>query len=117
MTAATHIGYNFWLTFSNKGRVELTIKEPNLARDERKMLIQANLPKSLWSSPALRATINVTDDNHEPKFELDLTAAADALRTSLGVDVELRVVPPPEPDPEEVEQAEAEIDRLLNDGA
>lgn len=98
MSTATHWAFDFWLVFSSIGRVRQTVREPDVACDERKMFVRALLPKSLWSSPSLRATITVTDDNHEPKFEIDLTAAGDALRSALGVDIDVRVVPP-EPAP------------------
>lgn len=98
MTQPTHWGFDFWLVFNSNGKIRQTVREPDVSRDERKMFVKAVLPKSLWSSPALRATINVTDDNHEPKFELDLTAAGDALRGALGVDIDMKVVPfVPEP--------------------
>lgn len=86
--------YGFWLAFSDSGRVRLTIREPDITRDERKMYVQAALPLSLWSTPALRATITVTEDDHEPQFNIDLQAAGDAMREALGVDVDIRVVPP-----------------------
>lgn len=89
----THIDFGFWLTFGVSGTIRLTIREPSISRDERKMFVEARLPKSLWNTPHLRATITVTDDEHEPKFNLDLTAAGDALRTALGVDIDMQVVP------------------------
>lgn len=98
MTEATHWAFDFWLVFNRNGSIRCTKREPDVTRDERKMFVKTALPKSLWSSPALRATIRVTDDDHEPKFNLDLTAAADALRQTLGVDVDMRIVPP-EPEP------------------
>lgn len=100
---STHWRFTFWLVFSSDGRIRQTVREPDVARNERKMLVNADLPKSLWSSPALRATIHVTDDNHEPKFELDLTAAGDALRQALGVDIDMQVVPPSPAEPPEDE--------------
>jgi hypothetical protein len=110
MAQATHWAFDFWLVFSSSGRVRQTVREPDVSRDERKMFVHAALPKSLWHSPSLRATITVTDDNHEPKFELDLTAAGDALRSALGVDIDMRVVPFVS-DP--VEQAEEQVTELI----
>lgn len=97
-STATHWQFDFWLVFDSSGRVRQTVREPDVSRTERKMRVSAILPKSLWSSPALRATINVTEDNHEPSYTIDLQAAGDALRETLGVDVDLRIVPP-EPEP------------------
>lgn len=89
-----HLEFGFWLVFSRDGDMRMLRTEPGISRDERAMFVQANLPKSLWSTPVLRATITVTDDEHEPKFELDLTAAGDAMREALGVDIDLQIVPP-----------------------
>lgn len=99
---ATHWRFVFWLVFDKHGKIRQTMREPDVSRDERKMLVTADLPKSLWSSPELRATIRVTDDDHEPKFDLDLTAAADAMRGALGVDIDMRIVPH-EPEKREIE--------------
>lgn len=90
---STHWRFNFWLVFDKSGKVRHTVREPDVSRDERKMFMEVDLPKSLWSSPALKATVRVTDDEHEPKFKIDLTAAGDALRGALGVDVDMRIVP------------------------
>lgn len=94
---ATHYHFVFWLVFDCYGKVRQTVREPAVSREERKMLVSVDLPKSLWYTPALRATIQVTEDNNEPAFKIDLQAAADAIRQSLGVDVDMRVVPAPDP--------------------
>ncbi len=105
MSTATHWSYGFWLVFDSNGKVRQTVREPDISRSERKMFVSAMLPKSLWVSPALRATITVREDDHEPKFEIDLQAAADALRSSLGVDIDMRIVPPePAETAEEIER-------------
>lgn len=93
MSNGTHWRFTFWLVFSSTGRVRQTVREPDTSRDERKMLVSVDLPKSLWSSPSLKATISVTEDDHEPKFVIDLQAAGDAMRKVLGVDVDMRIVP------------------------
>lgn len=114
MTDTTHWSFDFWLVFSSSGKIRQTIREPDVSRDERKMFVKAVLPKSLWSSPALRATIRVTDDDHEPNFEIDLTAAGDALRGALGVDIDMQIVTP---EPEELDAIEDQITAMLNDDA
>jgi hypothetical protein len=92
--ATTHWRFIFWLVFSKNGHIRQTIREPDVSRDERKMQMQVDLPKSLWSSPALKASVLVTEDNNEPSFTFDLQAAGDALRSALGVDVDIQIVPP-----------------------
>lgn len=94
VNANTHWRFDFWLVFDSSGRVRQTVREPDVSRTERKMRMQVDLPKSLWTLPALKATVQVTDDNHEPKFEIDLAAAGDALRSALGVDVDVQILPP-----------------------
>lgn len=114
MTTATHYRFIFWLVFDCYGKIRQTVREPAISRDERKMLVRVDLPKSLWSTPALRATIQVTEDNNEPTFKIDLQAAADAMRQSLGVDIDMRIVPPPDPVVGDyTDPAEAAKDALL----
>jgi hypothetical protein len=90
---STHINYGFWLIFDNTGVVRLTRTEPGVSRDERSMFIQATLPRSLWRTPTLRATIGVKADP-AGSYTAEIEAAADALRGALGVDIDLKVIPP-----------------------
>jgi hypothetical protein len=92
--ASTHWRFTFWLVFNKNGHIRQTIREPDVSRDERKLQMTVDLPKSLWSTPALKATVRVTEDNNEPSYVLDLQAAGDALRSALGVDVDIQIVPP-----------------------
>lgn len=89
----THINYGFWLIFDNAGSVRMTRTEPGVSRDERSMFIQATLPRSLWRTPTLRATIDVKADP-AGNYTAEIEAAADALRSALGVDIDLKVIPP-----------------------
>lgn len=113
VSAAAHWRFAFWLVFDSNGKVRQTVREPDISRTERKMLVYADLPKSLWSSPELKATIRVTEDNREPEFEIDLAAAGAALRGALGVDIDMRVVPPPAEESEEEFEARVEREREL----
>lgn len=91
----THTIYGFWLVFEEAGGVRLTRSAPHLDRAERSMFIEAALPRSLWRTPTLRATVNVNPGSagtHEASIEV----AADAMRKALGVDIDLRVIPPDE---------------------
>lgn len=88
-----HLECGLWLVFDRNGAVRMTRTEPRLDRNERAMFIQAKLPLALWSTPSLRATIDVQADG-APTISIDLLA--DALRSSLGVDVDLRVIAPAE---------------------
>lgn len=90
---STHVEYGFWLVFEEAGGVRLTRTEPSLDRAERSMFIQANLPRSLWRTPTLRAMVNVKA-NAAGDYDANIEAAAVALRYALGVDIDLRVIPP-----------------------
>ncbi|PWJ88448.1 hypothetical protein C8D77_111171 [Mesorhizobium loti] len=85
--------YGFWLIFEEAGGLRLTRTEPSLDRSERSMFIQATLPRSLWRTPTLRATIGVKADP-SGSYTADIEAAADAVRSALGVDIDLKVIPP-----------------------
>lgn len=90
---STQVEYGFWLVFEEAGAIRLTRTEPGLDRAERSMFIQATLPRSLWRTPTLRATIGVKADP-AGNYTADIEAAADALRSAIGVDIDLRVIPP-----------------------
>jgi hypothetical protein len=92
---ADHVEYGFWLVFDEAGGVRMSRGEPFLSRGERAMNLTAKLPRSLFATPQLRATINVVDGSPEVK-QIDVGAAERALKHALGVDIDLRVNPPPE---------------------
>jgi hypothetical protein len=57
------------------------------------MKLSVTLPKKLWSTPTLKATIKI-DDPGTP-IEISASAvetAAEAIKEALGVDIDLRVV-------------------------
>jgi hypothetical protein len=83
--------FHFWLIFSSDGSMRMSRTEPACSRDEHRMKLQAILPKSLWKTPSLSATIELSDPG-APPLNIDVTAAQEALRTALGVDVDVRVV-------------------------
>ncbi len=84
------IDYTFWLVFDATGGMRFTRTEPTAGRGERKMQCATTLPRSLFSTPNLKATITV-DQAAGAVFDIDVTAAADALRGVVGCDVDLRV--------------------------
>lgn len=96
----TTLFFDIWLVFKRSGSVRLTVREPDVARDERKMFLTVTMPKSLWTSPELKGTITVSDDNHEPVIAIDAQAVSAALRQALGVDIDLRVHTPEPKGPE-----------------
>lgn len=95
-TRSDHIEYCFWLVFDDGGGVRMCRRQPSLNRAERGMSCTAKLPRSLFSTPSLRAVIDITD--HAPSaVRIDLAAAGEALRQAIGCDVDLRInTPEPE---------------------
>ena len=75
--------------------MKLTRTKPGTKRDERAMFLQITLPNSLWATPELRATITV-DEMGQP-LRIDVAAASEALRSVLGVDVDVQVTASPAP--------------------
>jgi hypothetical protein len=93
LNRADHWEVGFWLVFDAGGGVRLTRGEPGLGRNERGMAMTVKVPHALFKTPSLRATIAI--DAPEPVVPpIDLTAAAAALKQSLGCDVEVRIVEP-----------------------
>lgn len=87
------IEYSFWLVFGEDGTMRFTRTEPNAGRGERKMKAAAVLPRSLFKTPELKLTIGVADPGNDA-FTIDIQAASEALRATLGVDVDLRIESP-----------------------
>lgn len=89
---APNLTFHFWLVFDSDGSMRMSRTEPSCSRTEHRMKLQATLPKSLWRTPSLSASIELSDPG-APPLNIDVTAAQEALRTALGVDVDVRVVP------------------------
>jgi hypothetical protein len=88
---ADHWEIGFWLIFDVNGGVRLTRGEPDLGRFERGMQMTIKIPHALFKTPTLRASIDI--QSPEPAVQpIDLTAAAEALKLSIGCDVDVRIV-------------------------
>jgi len=86
--------FKFWLVFNGRsGDMRLTRGEPDCASGERAMKLEVKLPFALFETPTLKAVIDVAavGPNIPP---IDLTAASDALKGALGVDIDLKIIPP-----------------------
>jgi hypothetical protein len=86
-----NLTFHFWLVFDSDGGMRMSRTEPSCGRTEHRMKMEATLPKSLWKTPTLSGSIVLTDPG-SPPVKVDIAAAQDALRTALGVDIDLRVV-------------------------
>jgi len=83
----------FWLIFDAWGGVRLTRGEPDLKRDERAMSMIVNVPHALFNAPALRASVTI--EAPEPVVPpINVTAAAEALKQSLGFAFDVRIQEP-----------------------
>lgn len=91
---ATDITFDFHLVFGDDGQMRMSRTEPGLARNERAMACNITLPKALWKTPSLKATIVIPDTGAPLELTAKVDAAAEALRGALGVDIDLQVVPP-----------------------
>jgi hypothetical protein len=85
---ATHLYYAIWLTFDYFGAVRVTKQEPDLSRNERAMFLKVGLPKALFTTPTLRATLEV-DNAGSPV--LDVKAVAEAVKLATGLDIDVQV--------------------------
>lgn len=83
---------SFWLIFDRWGAVRLTRGEPDLSANERGMQMTAKLPHALFNRPQLCGTLEVQAPSTEP-INLDVTAAAAALKEAIGVEIDLKIVP------------------------
>lgn len=101
------IEYGYWLVFGADGALRFTRTEPTTSRGERAMSCVATLPRSLFKTPELRATLTVADTG-APAIEIDVNAAAAALSQVVGCFVQVEVIdptaaaypgPPPPPPP------------------
>ncbi len=86
-----HLNFGFWLVFGVNGEMRLTRQRPAVTRTERAMAMEAMLPKALFHTPELRGQIVIADPAGQPPL-IDVAAATEALRTALGVDIDLTVV-------------------------
>jgi hypothetical protein len=83
----------FYLVFNEAGSVRLTRTEGKLDRGEKSMGLMLKVPRSLWKTPQLRATVEIADPG-VPQATIDVQAASAALREVTGLDIDVRVVVP-----------------------
>lgn len=93
---------DFWLTigrgsssqWSRKPSVKASAAYPNLARNERAINLKMSLPLALFETPSLSASIKV--DQPAQAVHIDAEAVAEAVRSVIGMDVQISVVEPSE---------------------
>lgn len=72
--------------------VRVKAGEPDLAKNERAVRVEMNVPTAIFETPALRALINI--ESPQQVVSIDVAAAAEAVKQATGMDVEIRVVEP-----------------------
>jgi hypothetical protein len=80
--------------FNRRPAVRLTAGEPALDRGERSINIKMTLPLALFEAPSIVARTDVAHPTSP--ISIDATALAQAVRSAIGMDVDLRVVEPGE---------------------
>jgi hypothetical protein len=94
------LNLDFWLTigrnsgYSHTPSVKVTAGYPSLARNERALNLKIKLPLALFETPSLSATIKV--DSPSQAVHIDAETIAEAVRQSIGMDVDIQVVRPEE---------------------
>ncbi|MDH4746644.1 hypothetical protein OMP43_21695 [Sphingomonas sp. CBMAI 2297] len=72
--------------------VRVKAGEPDLAKNERAVRVEMNVPTAIFETPALHALINI--ESPQQLVSIDVAAAAEAVKQATGMDVEIRVVEP-----------------------
>lgn len=85
----------FWLAFVPGSTPKLTKNEPYTGASSRAMQMKIILPTSLFKTPSLTATVNVSEEQAET-FAIDATAVAEALQSAIGAEVSVIVNMPDE---------------------
>lgn len=70
--------------------VRVTAGAPALKRNERSINLKMKLPLALFQTPAIVATIDVTDAQQQ--VTIDAKAVSEAVRGAIGMDIDLQVV-------------------------
>ncbi|WP_313337327.1 hypothetical protein [Sphingobium yanoikuyae] len=78
--------------WNRRPSARLSAGQPKLDRRERAINLKMSLPLALFETPAIVARIEV-DDPAMP-VTIDTAAVADAVKSAIGLDIDLRVVPP-----------------------
>lgn len=84
------MAFEFWLVFGSDGSMRFTRGQPHINRNERGMKCIAKLPKALFKTPELTATISFAEGAPQD-FKIDIEATGEALRHALGIDVDLKI--------------------------
>jgi len=96
MTPVPKVTVDGWLSFNINGSAKWTKGEPSVGRHERAINVRLQVPRALFNTPTLRANIMIPDDAAPLAYEIDAETVAEALKVSLGVDVDVQIIMPEE---------------------
>lgn len=93
---------DFWLTigrgptsqWNRRPSVKASAGYPSLGRNERAINLKMSLPLALFETPSLSASIKV--DQPTQAVHIDAEAVAEAVRSVIGMDVDISVQEPGE---------------------
>ena len=96
--------YEFWLVFekpapgiSHRPSAPRCVKgTPDVNANQRAMKVKATLPRAIFETPSLSATLKVSGDSPMTQADIDLDVATEALKMALGCDVILEIQEPSE---------------------
>lgn len=89
-----------WVIINERGSVRHTKNAPSTRADEVALKVSFKLPKALFARPVVRATVTVDEKAIAPKDISPevLVNTATLIEQSLGMKVELAVIPPEDPE-------------------
>lgn len=94
MTTTPKVTVDGWLSFNINGAAKWTKNEPTIGRHERAINVRLQVPRALFNTPTLRANISIPDDAAPQAFQIDADTVAEALKSTLGVDVDVQIIVP-----------------------
>lgn len=84
------ITYSFWLAFDENGGLSMSRAEPGIGPRDRTMSLQLKVPRSIFHTPTLTATITLQGSD-APRPVIDVQASEAALKEATGFDVQLTI--------------------------
>lgn len=94
----THFYFSGHLTLHPDQGIRFTHGAPaKISGGDRIMALKIKVPRSVFQTPTLSATIDISDE-HIEAIHIDTEACADVLRQVVGADVAVTLLPPEQED-------------------
>lgn len=86
------IEYSGWLIIDSQGGMKLSRPPPRLAAGERALSLVVKVPKTLFKTPSLKATITIPPDTSPPEISAETVAGIEnALKIGTGMEFSVTV--------------------------